>query len=201
MSSEGLEVPAFRPEGSDAVARWAAARGLHYSDYPEQSWFRKWEPFDTVVAAAHYFNAVTRHLPPGSLTIAEPWTEEDATPPLGRALLAFASHPGLRWTASARAGEDFLTRVVFLERKPHPKVALGDEAWDANVVTHAASRDEALHAFPPALRRLLQGRSFRGHLEMRAGGCVVHIAGVRPDPAGYDELARAAQQIVGAALS
>jgi hypothetical protein len=195
-----VEAPNFAPNGSEAVAYWATSRRLMYAQYPPQEWFRRWEPFDTMVAAAHYFNAVTQHVRPGSVTVVEPWLEEDASTPIDRTLLAFVEHPGLRWSAAARSGEHFLTRVAFLDRPPQPKVELGDKTWDEHVVTHAASGAEAARAFTPALRALLASRSFEGHLELRPGQAVLHVAGLKPVPACYEELLGAALAVVDAAL-
>lgn len=192
--------PVFLPEGSDAIARWAASRGLLYQGRPDQAWFQAWEPFDTMVAASWYLNACVWHAPVGSITLCEPWMEDGPGEPIDRTVLAFVSHRGLRWRAAARVGEHFLTRVTYIDRPPPPKVELGEAVWDEHVVTHAASVSEALHALPASLRALLQAWGFRGHLEMRPGGCVVHYAGLGPTPASYEDLTRIAPELVTAAL-
>jgi hypothetical protein len=198
-----VERPPFTPVGTEALARWAYGRRLGFQPRPDPTWFRNWEPFDTMVSPAHYFGACSWSSPPGSVTLVEPYTEaEDSlTEPLDRTVLAFASHPALRHRCSARAGEHFITRVSFLSDKPPPKVELGDAAWDAHVATFAPSAEVARAGFSPALRRLLQQWGFAGHVELRPGGAVVHMAGVQPTPQGYEHLGRLAPQIVTAALS
>jgi hypothetical protein len=192
--------PEVLPQGSDEIARWAMARGLRYEARPDQSWFRRWEPFDTMVAAASYINAVTWSLPPGSVTVAEPWTEEGNLDPIDRTLYAFASHPGLRGQAAVRVGEHFVTRVTFLTKPPPPKVQIGDPIWDEHAVTHASSADSAKRTLTAALRALLQRWGFQGHLELRPGGAVLHMARLRPAPQSYEQLGASAQQVVDAAL-
>lgn len=99
-----------------------------------------------------------------------------------------------------RVGEHFLTRVAFIESPPPPRVVLGDALWDAHVTTFAASPREAAAAFHPRLRKLLARRGFQGHLELRAGGLVVHCAGLRPIPEHYDRLLGIVRELVNAAL-
>jgi hypothetical protein len=190
------------PQGSDLVQRWAAANGLHYQAFPAESWLRAWEPFDTLTPPGHYLNAVTRgshqH---GPYVVVEPWYAPDLeTEPLERALLAFVTHPGLVRRAAMRVGEHFVTRVAYLESPPPPKVQIGDKLWDTHVVTHAASPSEAAAAFPPRLRGMLAGWGFQGHVEVRAGGLVVYVAGARPTPEGYQRLLGVTREILHAAV-
>jgi hypothetical protein len=187
-----------RPAGSDAVARWALGRGLRFEPYPVGSWFHAWEPFDTMVGGTAYYNAVSAPLPTGGVTVAEPWLAPLDSEPLERTLYAFVSHPGLQRRAAARGGEHFNTRVSFLESLPPPRVALGDAAWDAAMLTFAASGSEAAAAFPAAARRLLESWGFAGHVEVRPGGLVLHFAGSRPVPADYQRLLDAARESVRA---
>jgi hypothetical protein len=193
--------PTFLPQGSDGVARWALGRRLGYAARPDESWFRQHEPFDTMVAPAFYFNACSWSAQPGSITLVEPWTEDDLVEPMDRTLLAFAQHPGLYGRASMRSEEHFITRVSVLSDPPPPKVALGDPVWDEHVVTHAPSVAEAQAALTPALRALLQGWGFRGHLELRPGAAILHYAGLKPTPADYERLSRIVPQVVTAALT
>jgi len=192
--------PDFSPPGTEAVAQWARGRRLNFVSRPNQAWFRFWEPYDTMVAAAYYFNAVSWPSPPGSVTLAEPWTEEGPAQPMDRALFGFANHPGLRYRASMRAGEHFITRVTFLASKPPPQTTTGDAVWDAHVTTLAHTPQQARAAFTPALRALLRGWGFHGHIEIRPGGMLVHDARLRPVAAHYEQLAHALPQIVAAAL-
>src|SRR5690606_40226072 len=101
---------------------------------------------------------------------------------------------------SARAGEHFVTRVSILVDPPPPEIALGDPVWDAHVKTFAHSLDEARRALTAPLRELLRARGFRGHLELRPGNAVVHLAGIQPSPTGYEALLGGARAIVDAAL-
>src|SRR6185503_8205654 len=103
--------------------------------------------------------------------------------------------------AAMRVGEHFLTRVAFLESPPPPRVSVGDKIWDANVATFAASALEASTAFHPRLRKLLAGWGFQGHLELRAGGLVIHQAGLRPTPEDADRLVRVVTEIVNSAIA
>ncbi len=184
------------PEGSDRVAQWARARRLAFEHYPEQGWFRAWEPFDTIVSAEHYYNSASWPIAPGSATIAEPWIGPVDSEPLDRTLLLFVSHPAFVRRAAVRGGEHFNTRVAYLENPPMPTVLLGDKDWDAHLVTLAASASEAAHAFPAGARRLLLSWGFQGHLEVRPGGLVVHFAGTRPLPEHLDRLVASAGPLV-----
>ena len=56
-------------------------------------------------------------------------------------------------------------------------------------------------AFTSAVRALLHSWTFRGHLEMRKGGAVLHCAGLKPTPQHYDELGTAAMKVMHAALT
>ncbi len=160
-----------------------------------------------MVSPEHYFNSVAFRLPSlhgrppiGDGVIVEAWTAPENVDPLERALLAFATHPGLRSRAAMRTGEPFLTRVAFLESPPPPKVTVGDKVWDEHVTTFAASQSEAIAAFKPGLRELLRARGFRGHLELRPNGVVVHYEGLVPRPDHYDMLLRVVFDIVAAAI-
>jgi hypothetical protein len=170
------------------VAQWARARRLAFEPYPDQAWFRAWEPFDTMVSAEHYHNRASWAVPPGSATIAEPWLAALDSEPLDRTLLLFVSNPSLTRRAALRGGDHFNTRVAYLENPPMPTVSVGDKEWDARFVTLAASPSEATAAFPPSLRQLLVSWGFQGHLEVRPGGLVVHFAGTQPIPEHLDRL-------------
>lgn len=189
------------PSGSEAIAQLAGARRLVYQARPDEAWFRRWEPYDTIAPPSLYYNAITWTLSPGAIVIAEPWSALEDGEPLERTLLGFASHPGLMRRAAMRVGEHFLTRVAFLESPPPPKVLIGDKLWDAHVTTFAASPLEASTAFHPQLRALLAERGFQGHLELRAGGLVVHYAGMQPTPDAYERLMRIVMEIVNAAIA
>lgn len=193
--------PPFTPPGSLMVARWAHSRGLTFVARPDEAWFRRWEPYDTMAPPEHYFASVTWNAPGGSVVLVEPWTTQEDMEPLERTLLAFAVHPGLVRRAAMRVGEPFMTRVAFLESPPPPRVTVGDPLWDQHVTTFAASGSEAAAAFNPHLRKLLAGWGYQGHLEIRAGGLVAHWQGLLPTPEGYDRLLAAMPQIVGAAIA
>lgn len=199
--SADAEPPIPLPAGSDAIAQWAAYRRLAYEAVPGEGWFRAWEPYDTMVAPQHYFNAVTWTAPRGHVVIVEPWTAPADTEPLERTLVGFATHQSLYRRAAMRVGEPFLTRVSFLESAPPPKVTVGDKVWDENVTTFAASQSEAAAAFHKNLRKLLAGWGFKGHLEMRAGGLCVHYEGLKPKPTHYERLMNIVNDIVGAAIA
>lgn len=176
----------FRPYGTDAVAHFGAIRRLPFEVNPDERWFRHWEPFDTMVAPEHWLCSLTERTPWGVHVVAEAWTSTLGVEPLERTLVGFAEVPTPRRRAAMRVGEPFLTRVAFLESPPPPRVSLGDKLWDEHVHTFAASPSEAQAAFPPNLRELLRQRGFRGHLEMRPGGFVVHHEGFAPRPEFYD---------------
>ena len=152
-----------------------------------------------MVAPEHFFNACTLQFPAGSVVIVEPWTAGERIDPLERTILAYAMHPAFVRRAAMRTGEPFLTRVAFLESPPPPKVTIGDRVWDEHVTTFAASQGEANAAFTPAIRDLLRTRGFKGHLELRPGGFVVHHEGLLPRPDHYDMIMRIVLDIVGAA--
>jgi hypothetical protein len=163
---------------------------MTFEPYPNESWFRAWEPYDTMVSAETYYNAASWSVPPGSATIAEPWLAPLDGEPLDRTVLLFVSHPAFVRRAAARGGEHFNTRVSYIENPPMPTVKIGDPVWDAHIVTMAASASEAAAAFPPGARRLLESWKFAGHLEVRPGGLVVHFAGTRPEPEHLERLVR-----------
>jgi hypothetical protein len=194
-------VPAL-PHGSTAIAAWAASRRYGYDPLPDEAWFRRWEPHDTIAPPARFFNAVTwmARPDPGHVVVVEPWYAEEGDP-LERVLLAFAVHPALRHRAAARAGDHFVTRAAYIESPPPPEVKLGDPIWDANVASFALSAEEAAAGFHRRVRKLLSGWGFRGHVELRPGGLVVYYAGLAPTPDGYDRLMRVAREIVGKAVA
>jgi len=196
------EHPPFVPPGAHHVARWAASRGLVFTPRPDETWFRRWEPYDTMAPPEHYFASVTWNTPQGSVVVVEPWTTAEDMEPLERTIMAFAVHTGLRRRAAMRVGEPFMTRVAFLESPPPPTVTIGDKNWDKHIATFAASGSEAAAAFHPRLRALLSDWNFQGHLELRAGGgLVAHWQGLLPTPDGYDRLLAAMPRIVAAALA
>lgn len=175
-------------------------RGLSYEARPDEAWFRQWEPFDTMAPPSAYLNACTRRTPDGHLVLVEPWYAPDDAEPLERTVLAFATHPAIVRRASARVGEHFNTRTLFLEGPPPRPTKLGDALWDEHAATFAASPEEGRAAFHGRLRALLAGWGFRGHVELRAGGgLVLHVAGLPPTPEGYDRLAQSLVEVVAAA--
>ncbi|MBW2523128.1 MAG: hypothetical protein JRI23_03090 [Deltaproteobacteria bacterium] len=192
--------PTVDPQGTGPIAQWARRKRVAHQVRPEQGWFRKWEPFDTMISPTCFLNALSWPAPPGNVTLAEPWTEEGDEEPMDRTIIAFVSHPGLRLRASMHAGEHFITRVTFLEDPPLPEVQLGDPLWDQHVVTRGASVEEAAAAFHPALRQLLAGWGFQGHLELRPCGLVLHYAGLKPTPEHLSRMSRIVPEVVTAAL-
>ncbi|HTJ80836.1 MAG TPA: hypothetical protein VL400_03910 [Polyangiaceae bacterium] len=195
-------VPPWLPPGSREIGYYAATRRLLYAPKPDEAWFRAWEPHDTMISPENWYNAVTDRNPMGTFVVAEAWTAGEAVEPLERTIVGFAQlRGGPARRAAMRVGEPFMTKVAFLEMPPPPKVALGDKVWDEHVTTFAASASEAAAAFPKRLRELLRSRGFRGHLEIRPGGFVVHHEGYGPRPETYDtmfrmlsDIARALQQ-------
>lgn len=188
------------PPGSELVAQWARSRGVQYDPRPDDAWFRRWEPYDTMAPPTVYYGGVTISSPPGVLVLVEPWMTSEDMEPLERTVLGFATHPGLVRRAAMRVGDHFNTRVAFLESPPPPTVKVGDKLWDEHVITHAASALEAATAFHPRLRDLLARWGFQGHLELRAGGLVVHYAGLPPSPEGYSRMRRILLEILAAAV-
>lgn len=200
--SDAPPPPPFVPVGSEAVAIWARARGAGYEARPDQAWFRGWEPFHEMVSPSAYYNACSWPAPPGSVSLVEPYTEEEDSlvTPIDRTVFGFASHPGLRYAASMRQGEHFITRTAILTDPPPPQVQIGDPVWDQHVVTRALSVQDAHAAFTSALRGLLRRWGFAGHIELRPGGAIIHKAGLQPTPQGYEEMSVILPQIVQAAL-
>lgn len=191
------------PLGSTQIAQWAAASRLGYEPFPDEAWFRRWEPHDAIAPPARFVNACTwmARPDPGHIVLIEPWYAAGEEDPLERVVMAFAVHPGLRHRAAMRSGDHFVTRVAYIESPPPPTVAVGDPVWDANVTTLASSPAEAAAAFHRRVRKLLAGWAFQGHVEMRPGGLVVYYAGLRPTPEGYDRLLRITREIVGKAIA
>jgi hypothetical protein len=198
-----VPVPARLPLGSNAIATWAHQARLGYEPHPDEDWFRRWEPHDAIAPPGAFFNSCTwlAAPDPGHIVVVEPWYAAEDSDPLDRAVVAFAVHPGLRRRAAMRAGEHFLTRVVYLESAPPPTVQIGDPTWDQNAVTLAASPNEAASAFHRRLRKLLVGWAFQGQIELRPGGLVVYYAGLKPVPEGYDRLLRITREIVAKAIA
>lgn len=183
------------PPGSETIGYFARARGFSYDPRPDERWFRHWEPHDTLVAPQLWLNSCTERTPYGVFVIAEPWTTDEGMEPIERAVVCFAQVAGPPHRASMRVGEPFLTRVAYLESLPPPEMTLADPEWDGEIKTFARSRGDAERAFPPKLRRLLLDRKFRGHLEIRAGGFVVHHEGIAPTAYGYELTLRIAHDI------
>jgi hypothetical protein len=188
------------PEGSGDIARWAFSRKLKYEANPDQGWFQHWEPFDMLVAPSHYYNACSWVSGSSTAVLVEPWTGLGDIEPVDRTVLAFANHPALHHRAAMRVGEHFLTRVAYLESPPPPEVKVGDPVWDGNVVTRATSPEAAAAAFHPGLRALLQTWGFRGHVELRPGGAVIYVAGVKPSADGYQQMSTIVTQLMSSAL-
>ena len=187
-------------QNAGRIAAWAQTNGLLWSPYPDERWFRAFEPYDTLSPPAHYLNAVTRVTPHGPYVLVEPWYAPDLdSEPLARAIFAYATHPSLVRRASMRVGEHFVTRAAYLESPPPPRVTIGDALWDKHVVTFAASGAEAAAAFPQRLRGLLAGWGFQGHLEMRPGSLVLYMAGLEPVMEHYMRLMGIAREVLRAA--
>ena len=193
--------PAPLPPGSDRIASWARGRRLVYEPRPDAGWFAAWEPFDTMTSPEAYLNSVSWSLPPGSVTLAEPWLAPLDSEPLDRTVLVFITHPGFARRAAACGGEHFNTRVVYLENPPAPTVQIGDQEWDTHIKTMAASPSEAAAAFPPAVRALLKRWGFVGHLEVRPGGMVAHFAGLHPVPEHLERIFLSVPELVAAFLA
>ncbi|APR80878.1 Hypothetical protein A7982_06225 [Minicystis rosea] len=191
------------PLGSTQVAQWAASLRLGYEPAPDETWFRRWEPHDAIAAPARFYNASTwfARPDPGHIVVVEPWYASDEMDPLERVVMAFAVHPALRYRASIRVGDHFVTRAAYLESAPPPEVKIGDAVWDANAITFARSAEEAAGAFHRRLRKLLVGWGFQGHLELRPGGLVLYYAGLQPIPEGYDRLLRITRELVSKAAA
>jgi hypothetical protein len=188
------------PPGSEQIAAWARQHRFAYEGWPDQRWFRGWEPYDTMVSPEAWFNSVSWALGPGSVTVAEPWLAPLDSEPLDRTLITFVTHPGFRRRAAARGGEHFNTRVTFLESAPPPRVELGDPVWDRAMATFAASASEADAALPLVARQLLASWGFSGHVEVRPGGLVVHFAGMQPVVGQIERLPAAVPSLVRALL-
>jgi hypothetical protein len=185
--------------GAERIAAWALSSGFAWTPFPAETWFRAWEPYDTISPPGHYLHSVTRASPHGPYVCVEPWYASDLDgEPLERTLLAYATHPSLMHRAAMRVGEHFVTRVAYIESPPPPKVTIGDAVWDNHVTTFAASGSEAARAFPPRLRGLLASWGFQGHLEVRPGGLTLYMAGLRPVSEHYQRLFGIAREVLHA---
>ncbi len=185
---------------SPLIENWARHRGFAFEQQPDETWFRRFEPYDTLAPPSYYLNACTRHLTPGHIVVAEPWYGTEDSEPLARTLFAYAVHPGLLRRAAMRVGEHFCTRVAFIESPPPPKVSVGEKRWDDHVETFAASSSEANTAFHPHLRKVLADWGFQGHIELRPTAAIVHYAGLLPIYEHYERLFTITREIVSAAL-
>lgn len=176
------------PPDSEQIAAWARLRGVPYFKYPDELWFRAWEPFWVLISPLHYFNAVRFHHGDTQVILVEPWFCEDGFEPQQRSLFAFVSHYGLKYRAAARIGASSLTRVAFLgENKPQEQ-STGDIEWDDLAITYAPSHLDAVRAITPSLRKLLREWSFRGHLEFKHGGLLLHIEDAQPIPSDCERV-------------
>ena len=63
--------PSVDPPGSQAIAHWAMARGVTHQVRPDQSWFRTWEPYDTMVSPCWYLNSCSWAAHPGNVCLTE----------------------------------------------------------------------------------------------------------------------------------
>ena len=200
MARKDPDLPPL-PPGSDDIASWARRRRLGYEARPDDTWFRKWAPYDTMVSAEVYYNVVSWRIDGGTAAVAEPWIAPFDTEPLGRTVLFFVQHPVFTRRAAARGGEHFNTRVTFLENPPPPEVKIGDPYWDQHVATFAASAAEADVAFPRAARQLLAQWAFVGHIEVRPGGLVYNQITIEPHPGHLDGMVGGMQTLVRAFVS
>ncbi len=200
MARKDRDLPPL-PPGSEQIASWARSRRLGHEPRPDDKWFRKWEPYDTMVSAEVYYNVVSWPVDGGMAALAEPWIAPPELEPLGRTVLFFVQHPGFTRRAAARGGEHFNTRVTYLENPPPPEVQLGDPHWDRHLATFAASSAEAVVAFPTAARHLLAHWGFAGHIEVRPGGLVYNPIGIEPTPAHLDGMIEGMQTLVRAFVS
>jgi hypothetical protein len=57
-------------------------------------------------------------------------------------------------------------------------------------MTYADSPLDAARALTPSLRKLLLTWNFEGHLEIRPGGFVLHVANMAPTPIDYERLTK-----------
>lgn len=195
-----MSMPISIPPGSEPIAAWARRHGFPYAASPEPGWYRAWEPFFTLVSPACYFHAVQCVTEGVPVVLAEPWCAVGDAEPLGRTVLAFVSHPRLRYRAAARAGGSHMTRVSFLGEHRPQEQQTGDSAWDDLAVTFASSPLEAVRALTPSLRKLLIGWDFQGHIELKPGGLVLHLADALPRPADYERLLGWVPMVIDKAL-
>ena len=93
------------PAGSTDIAQWAAQSGLGYEAFPEERWFRRWEPHDAIAPPTCFFNSCTWVTSPGHVVLVEPWYAPEDGEPLERTVMAFAHHPLLQRRAAIRAGD------------------------------------------------------------------------------------------------
>jgi hypothetical protein len=186
------------PPGSHAVAHWARARGYPFQYAPDDAWYRAWEPFDTLVAPAHYVNAVATSVRRAQLVAVEPWMAYGDEAPVARTLFAFVRHPRVRGRASMHVGRSHVTRVTFLHSPPPPRQSFDEgEVFESEAVVYAPTAGDVPRALPPALRAFLRSLRFEGHLEVRHGGFVLHQTGVEPTPGGYEALLGLASEALG----
>lgn len=176
------------PPGSEQIAAWARYRGHPYAAVPAEHELRSWEPFWVLVSPLRYYNAIWVKTGQVAATLVEPWCAAEGAEPLGRSLLAFVAHPGLRYRAAARVGATFMTRVAFLGEAPPREQRLGDVVWDAKATSFGATPEDAARGLSPSLRRLLLGWGFEGHIELRPGGLLLHLADAEPRPGDYERL-------------
>lgn len=179
----------FSPAGTDQFVAWVKHKGWPYQLWPDLTWYSSWEPFETIVAPSRYFNAVQVPIQGAHAVVVEPWNALGDITPLGRTLLAFVEHPGLFYRASCRTGGSYLTRVAYLDGSKPIRQFVGDPEWDDSIETFADSPLDAARALTPSLRKLLLSWHFEGHLEIRKGRLMLHVADVEPSAGDYSRLA------------
>lgn len=189
------------PFDTPSIAAWAQQHGFPYLATPDDGWYRAWEPFWSMISPIRYLHAVRAQVGPETqVVLVEPWYEDHGLTPTSRALLAFVSHPALQHRAAARLGAGPLSRVVFLGERPPKQQFTGDPAWDEAAATFADTPLEAVRAFTPSLRKLLLSWSFEGHLEIKHGGLVLHVASAQAVPHDYSRVLRWVPMVVEKAL-
>ncbi|MCS6901157.1 MAG: hypothetical protein RMJ98_16190 [Myxococcales bacterium] len=188
------------PPGSECIDTWARFHRLPYRSFPEDAWFRAWEPFWVLISPLRYLNAVQAAVGYSQVVLVEPWYAEEGFQPERRSLFAFVSHPGLRYRAAARIGASSLTRVTFLGGHRPVEQSTGDTEWDHLALTYAASPLDAVRAFTPSLRKLLLRWRFTGHLELRHGGLLLHLADAQPVPQDLERVLQWVPMVLDKAL-
>ncbi len=178
---------AYDPYAVDrALAAWAIERQYELVAQADPNFYFSWYPFAYLPRPASILRELRAPIDDGRLFVAEATDSDPLRQAMGgsaRLLFFFILSPKLRCRASVRSkqgggidkeiGRELSN--LFGGGAPPAGSILGDPTLEQRFDVTAPSRDEGNWALPMPLRQILVQPQFRGILETRAGGMVVHL--------------------------